>query len=93
MADEAAQQRVIVFEAANDTLREYYVGTSALPLTADEIAERHKEKPPAAIVHWQKDHQIWYRCVEAGLPAEVSQAFVRAYVEKIAQPDWKVLVD
>ncbi|MCX5796258.1 MAG: hypothetical protein NTY77_12245 [Elusimicrobia bacterium] len=93
MADEVAQERVIVFEATNDTLREYYVCVSTLPLTADEIADHHKEKPPAAIVHWRKDHKIWYRCLEAGLTAADSHAFVLTYVEKLAQPGWKVLVD
>jgi hypothetical protein len=91
MAEEAAQEQVVVFEAVNDTLKEFYVGISALPLTADEIANRHQENPPAAIAHWKKEHQVWYRCVDAGLSAPESPAFVRTYTEKIARPEWKAL--
>jgi hypothetical protein len=88
---EAVQEQVVVFEAVNDTLREFYVGISTLPLTADEIANRHREDPPAAIAHWKKEHQVWYRCVDPGLSAPESQSFIRSYVERIAQPEWKAL--
>jgi hypothetical protein len=91
MAEEATQEQVVVFEAINDTLKEFYVGISFLPLTADEIANQHKEKPPAAIAHWKKEHEVWYRCVDAGLAAPDSQAFVRSYADKIARPEWKAL--
>jgi len=93
MAEEVTQERVTIFEAINETLKEYYVGISTLPLTENEIASRHKENPPAAIASWQKDHKVWYRCVETGLPAMDSQTFVLCYAEKIAQLGWKVLVD
>jgi hypothetical protein len=91
MAEETTQERVVVFEAVNDTLKEFYVGISTLPLTADEIATRHQENPPAAIAHWKREHRVWYRCVDAGLSASDSQVFVRSYAERITHPGWKAL--
>jgi hypothetical protein len=91
MAEGATQEQVVVFEAVNETLKEFYVGISTVPLTADEIASRHQEAPPAAIAHWKKEHQVWYRCVDAGLSASDSEAFVRSYAERITRPDWKAL--
>ena len=91
MAEEYMPEQVVVFEAVNDTLKEFFVGISTLPLTADEIASRHRESPPAAIAHWKSEHQVWYRCVDPGLAASRSQEFVRSYAQRIAQPDWKAL--
>ncbi|MBI5242412.1 MAG: hypothetical protein HY922_01855 [Elusimicrobia bacterium] len=91
MAEQVTPEQVVVFEAVNDTLKEFYVGISILPLTADEIANQHKEKPPAAIAHWKREHQVWYRCVDAGLSAPDSQAFIYTYTDKISRPGWKAL--
>ncbi|MBI5241110.1 MAG: hypothetical protein HY926_11605 [Elusimicrobia bacterium] len=91
MTDELTQEQMVVFEAVNDTLQEFYVGISLLPLTADEIASQHRESPPAAIAHWKKEHQVWYRCVDAGLSASDSQAFVRSYSQRLTQPGWKAV--
>lgn len=91
MVEEIIPEQVVVYEAVNDTLKEFFVGISTLPLTADEIASRHRESPPPAIAHWRAEHQVWYRCVDPGLAAADSQDFVRGYAQRMAQPDWKAL--
>jgi len=91
MAEEDIPEQVVVFEAVNDTLKEFFVGISFVPLTADEIASRHRESPPAAIAHWRREHRVWYRCVDPGLAAHNSQDFVRSYAQRMAQSDWKAL--
>ncbi len=91
MTEETAQEQRVVFEAVNDTLKEFFVGISPVPLTADEIADQHRQSPPAAIAHWKPEHQVWYRCVDAGLSAADSEAFVSSYTRRLTQPGWKAV--
>jgi hypothetical protein len=91
MAEQSAPEKVVVFEAINDTLKEFYVGISTLPEAADEIANRLREQPPEAISHWKKEHHTWYRCIDAGMSDPGSEAFIRSYNDRIARPEWKAL--
>jgi hypothetical protein len=91
--EETVTDKVIVFEAINESLQELYVGISTLPLAMDEIAIRNNEQPPKAIGHWRQGDNIWYHCIEPSLPTKDTQNFIRTYAKKIARAHWKVLAE
>ncbi len=86
-----ANTTVVIFEAVNESLKEFFVGISTVPLTADEIQSRHQQEPPQAIKHWKPEHQIWYRCVDPALSSAEGPAFVQSYMEKLIGSGWKAL--
>ncbi|MBI5240451.1 MAG: response regulator [Elusimicrobia bacterium] len=86
-----AWEKCTAFEAANETLKEFYVGLSVRPLTAEDIAARHRSRPPAVISHWREEHRVWYRCADGVLSGTGGADFVRNYTELLSRPGWKAL--
>lgn len=79
-----------VFEASNDTLKEFYVFLSPRPL--DAIAADHFTRPPKKIAHWKKGQPVFYEEV-ATLPDEAQAwEFIEKYVVILERTGWKVLV-
>jgi hypothetical protein len=81
---------VTVFEASNDTLREYYVFMSTSPLI--EVIRGHCERPPKKIAHWRRGHSIYYIEVEILPDEETAWEFLERYVGTLERTGWTVLV-
>lgn len=92
-AQGAREERTHVFEAINETLKEFYVGLSPVEVTLEELQRRHRDEVPAPIAHWQPDHRISYRCVESGIPRNDGLAFVGSYAMTVSQIGWTVITD
>lgn len=88
---ESSPDKTHIFEATNDTLRESYVGATALSLEA--LEQEHRRQAPELIAHWRSDHQISYELVETDLSKADSRAFIENYVRSIAAGGWKVFTD
>lgn len=80
---------ITVFEAANDTLKEVYVGTTSLLI--DQVIRGFQVNPPRAAKHWKKDQRILFRCVEYSIAIKDAAAFIEAYIRSDALKGWKVL--
>ena len=82
---------ICVFEAANDTLKEVYLGTSRHligQLTRDLAA-----RLPRGVRHWRKEHRIRVRCLEYSIQAGEAGAFMDAYARSGALAGWTVRRD
>lgn len=81
---------VTVFEAANGTLKEYYVFMSERPLI--EVTRAHAARRPAKIAHWRKAHDIHY--IKAAIVPDEERAweFMERYVVTLERSGWTVLV-
>lgn len=79
-----------VFEAVNESLREFFIGTTTasgeLPALSGGIGSR-------CIAHWQREHKISCRIVEQGLAIEEALKFVESYARATARTGWTVLTD
>lgn len=81
---------MIVFEASNDTLKEFYVFLSPRPLGKVEAA--HRARPPKKISHWKRGQAICYEEIRT-LPDEAQAwEFIETYVVVLERTGWKVLV-
>ena len=82
---------ICVFEAANDTLKEIYLGSSRHlmgQLNRDFVA-----RFPRAVRHWLKEHRIRLRCLEYSIQSGEAGAFIAAYAESEELKGWKVRRD
>jgi hypothetical protein len=87
--DALASDLVTVFEAANDTTKELYVGVTSLFI--DAVIRSHYRRPPREIAHWAREHQISYRCVEYAMPRDAASEFVKNYTQSTAVKGWKTV--
>ncbi|MBI2387004.1 MAG: hypothetical protein HYV14_13510 [Elusimicrobia bacterium] len=79
-----------VFEASNDTLKEFYLFISTQSLGT--VVRAHCDRPPKKIAHWRKGQAIFYNEVEV-LPDEAQAwEFLEKYVGTLERTGWKVLV-
>jgi hypothetical protein len=81
---------VTVFEASNDTLKEFYLFVSARSLGA--VLRAHCARPPREIAHWRKSQAIFYAEVEIFPDEELAWEFLERYVGTLERTGWKVLV-
>ena len=91
MAESANQPFLTVYEAANDALRELYIGVTAKDLrqaTLDFAAA-----PPRAIAHWRADPPKALRYLASGLDKAEVRAFVDGYVRQPLLKTWTVIRD
>lgn len=79
-----------VFEASNDTLREYYVFMSPKPLI--DVIRAQGARKPAKISHWRKSHEIHYSEAEIAPDEEAAWEFMERYVVTLELTGWTVLV-
>ena len=89
--DERRQaDRIAVFEAANESLRELFVGAAPSdgepPALSETIAA-------ACLTHWQKEHKISCRIVRAGLALEEALKLVESHARFTAREGWTVLTE
>jgi nucleoside-diphosphate-sugar epimerase len=80
-----------IFEAANISLREFYLGTASPPISLDEFARRLRESPPPPVAHWKASHEINHRCLDAGRPEQECPAYLRDYAKALESLGWKVV--
>lgn len=80
-----------VFEASNDTLKEFYLFASTQPLNA--VMRAHCGRPPKEIAHWRKGQAIFY--VEVEILPDEAQAweFLEKHVVILERTGWKVFVE
>ena len=84
--------RLIVYEAINETLREFFVGTSKMPLA--QLQLRHRSNAPETLSHWRPgEHRIEYREIEPDMPSADAATFIQSYIRSIGKPDWKILTE
>ena len=88
MEDGKPAGRVSVFEAVNETLREFFIGTTTLPGDPPALAEAVVTRD---LAHWQKDHKISCRIVETGLAFDEALKFVERHAFAAARTGWTVL--
>ena len=90
MDDTVPAVQVAVFEAVNESLREFFIGTTSasgeLPALVGGIAAH-------CIAHWQREHKISCRIVEQGLGVEDALKFVESYARSTARTGWTVLTE
>lgn len=79
-----------VFEASNDTLKEFYLFVSTGSVGAAMSA--HCDRPPKAIAHWRKGQAIFYAEVEILPDEEQAWEFVEKYVGVLERTGWRVFV-
>lgn len=79
-----------VFEASNDTLKEFYLFVSARPV--DAVLRAHCDRPPKEIGHWRKGQAIFYAEVEILPDEELAWEFLEKYVGILERTGWKVFV-
>lgn len=87
----AQSTKVTVFKIANDSLREFYVGTTSKPMAVLMAAVRRAL--PRAIRHWKMDHQLHFRSVEFGLQRDAADAFLRNYILTLKRVGWRVIAE
>jgi hypothetical protein len=81
-----------IFEAANETLKEFFIGVTTASL--DQLEAGHRAVPPAPVSHWDfSAHRIVYREVEHDLPGKDSRPFIDGYVQSIEKNGWKVITE
>lgn len=81
---------VTVFEASNDTLREFFVFMSTRPL--EDVRTGHCARPPAKIAHWRKGQAIFYAEIEVLADEAAAWEFIEKYVSVIERTGWAVHV-
>ena len=81
---------VSIFEALNESIREIYLGMTAL--TLDQLAAAHTHKLPASIAHWRKDHGITYKCLERSVPIIDAPTFIASHAQ-CTRSGYKLIVD
>ncbi len=83
-----------IYEAVNETLREFFIGTTDLPLKA--LRARHKDDPPMGISHWKSHNQeILYRDIVHEIPKSNIRSFIEKYariIEPISESGWKTII-
>lgn len=82
---------ITVYEAANDTRREVYVGTTNLLI--DQLIRAFHSFLPRVARHWKKEDRILFRCVEYSIPVSEARKFIDGYAKSDALKGWKVLRD
>jgi hypothetical protein len=88
MADDG-EGTVTIFELTNETLKEFFICSSSLPL--EQLRRSHQTRPPSDIAHWTSSHRVLYQEVEAALGPEQARAFLKHYAQALARTGWKVL--
>lgn len=79
-----------VFEASNDTLKEFYLFVAPRALGA--VMSDHCRRPPREISHWRKGQTIFYAEVEIFPDEELAWEFLERYVGILERTGWTVLV-
>lgn len=79
-----------VFEASNDTLREYYVFMARRALK--DVMRADCDRPPTEIAHWRKGQAIYYHEVETLKDEAAAWEFIEKYVGTLERTGWTVLV-
>ncbi|MDO8757634.1 MAG: hypothetical protein Q7J64_06470 [Elusimicrobiota bacterium] len=88
----APDRHVIVFEAANDDLKEVYVAWTSRPIF--QAKAELDARPPSVITHWHPQHQnIAFRSLEFNLPEVEAQAFITRLVAKHLSDGRKYVTD
>jgi hypothetical protein len=83
--------KVTVFEAVNETLKEFYIGTTTLP--AWELENLSQNVAFRKNTHWEQRQQIVYRVVEEGLSLDEALAFIKSYAKTALRTGWKVVIE
>lgn len=83
--------KVTVFEAINETLKEFYIGTTTL--AASELESLAQSVAFRANTHWEPGQKIDYRVVEEGLGLEEALAFIKSYAKTAMRTGWKVVIE
>ena len=91
MDDDKPREMVCVFEAVNETLREFYLGTTTL--TAVQFVDWFTRHTPPAISHWKQGEKISSRIVESGMGPEEARKFLEHYAMAASRIGWKVYVE
>ena len=82
-------RRVSVFEAINETLQEFYVGTTSLsgePKLTESLLSLY-------IPHWRPDHKTARRFVASEMDLEDALQYVDTHAKSLARTGWKVLTE
>lgn len=79
-----------VFEASNDTLKEFYLFVA--PRALEAVMSDHCRRPPREIAHWRKGQAIFYTEVEVLPDVKLAWEFLEKYVGILERTGWKVLV-
>lgn len=79
-----------VFEASNDTLKEFYLFVSAR--SVDAVLRAHCARPPKEIAHWRRGQAIFYTEVEIFPDETRAWEFLEKYVGILELTGWKVFV-
>lgn len=80
---------VSVYEAANDTLKEVYVGITTLLM--ERLVKGFQTSPPPAVACWKRKHRVLFRIVRYIIPYRKAAPFIRAYLQSGSLAGWKVL--
>lgn len=82
---------VNVFEAANATLREAYIGST---VSTDLNTDRIKPLVLKMIPGWRPEHEISCRVVAKNVPLALrAPAFIESYAQAISRDGWKAITD
>ena len=82
---------VAVFEAVNESRREFYVGTTTLP--EGDLKDLARSVAFRGITHWGPDEAIVYRIVESALGLDEALRFIKNYAATIQRIGWKVFTE
>lgn len=83
-------QRVSVYEAINETLKEIFVGMTYEGM--HKVLTRHRSKGPPEICHWKADHAVNYLSIQPNMAASHAADFAAAHALSVQRPGWKVIV-
>lgn len=82
----------LIYECANETLKEILVGGTDLSL--DQLRERHVVNRPLEVRHWDfASHRIVYREVERDILDADFRTFLNGYACSIEKGGWRALID
>lgn len=82
--------RVSVFEAVNESLREFFIGTTA---SRERLPALGGTSASPCVAHWQPEHKVSCRLVETGMAIDEALKFVEHYAESTARTGWTVLTE
>lgn len=82
---------ICVFEAANDSRKEVYLGTSRHLI--GQLVRDFAARLPRAVRHWRKEDRVRLRCLEYSIQAGEAGAFIDAYARSGALEGWTVRRD
>ena len=68
---------MIVFEVANESTGEVYLGVT--DLLASRLAKEFHRAPPRAVRSWRPEHRLVLRCLAYAIPLREGRAFVQKY--------------